>query len=206
MKCPDSVAEADALIAEQESIIMQVDVQVRARMRLVLSGDLNREDFDDWLIRVQERRKYAASDLAELRFHRHIINSGNEATLKELARLRERCSLLQDEVGTSEVRRALKERLARAQMAVHELKRRLDGLQRLANMVPTGAALKDYTLISKAELKALTGERSQRRWRALLLWENAVLHPEHREAFLRYCAEEVPGAFRSEQQDGGFTS
>ena len=60
-------------------------------------------------------------------------------------------------------------------------------------------------MISRAELHALTGERAQRRWHALLRGEDAVLHPDRRAAFLRYCAEEVPSDFRKEQESKDFT-
>lgn len=205
MKRPNSVEEADALIEQQESIIGQIDVQIRERLRLVLSGDLTREDFDGWLVRAMDRRNYAASDLAELRFYRHNLKGGSEAIRKELACLRAKCTALQDEVGTSEVRRALKEKLARATAAIHELNQRLATLQKLASKIPTGGDLNDYTLIPRATLNALTSERAQRRWLALLRGENAVLHPDRQAAFLRYCAEEVPSDFRREQESKDFT-
>ena len=207
----ESVAEIDARIEEQLSLIASIDAQMVDRSAALRSGDLSREDFSGWSVRAMDRRAYAASELVSLRHKRHRLTQDESSLRVEAARLREENSRLRGELsairgsGGEEHGDASPEdsdcAAVRQQRYIERLKAEIDSARKTIERLSA-----ERTAAEIADLRAQVaadGERAAELkrsfWRALLDGEEAVIHTERAKRFLDRTKRNVPPKFRDDR-------
>lgn len=193
----ETVGEVDARIEEQLSVLSSIDAQMADRSAAVRSGDLDHDAFVAWAVRAADRRRFAASELVELRHRRHRLTQDDGLVS---TRLRKRVAQLDREVEE------LKARVAKA--AEVERARELDARAAALATMPESEARKQlrHTLSSVAVLRAEVTRLNaalqrpstfrESIWHEMLEGETAVLRPERVAYYLARTANGVPAEFR----------
>ena len=213
-----SVPELDARIQERVSLIASIDLQIADKRRNVESGDLDADDFRNWEIRAQERRQRTASELATLRYVRHVVSRHEGTHRVEAARLREELDAattrIADVTAMAQARddthlREIKGLRAEVRDLRAEVGAKRDAIDNLRAIVEAtsgdeasiplrhheGEQINVMQELQRARLKKL----KEGLWGAMLEGEVAILYPHRRGKHLCYLSTAVPRDFRDQR-------
>ena len=114
--CDDGASYIDALIKEQESIIMGIDAMLTKRSMEEAPGGGVTTDFAAWAVRACERRQYAAARLGELTRQKGESDKREARLMARVTKLRAQVDDLRRDLSVAyEQRAALGAEISRLQ-------------------------------------------------------------------------------------------